>query len=121
GSKHDCGVSAYCRLADPGPRGHGAANEKTILLSWGGAMERRFRGKSGVQVSALSFGAMTFGGEGMMAMVGNTQEAEADRLVGICIEGGINFFDTADAYSNGRSEEILGHALRDKRHDVVLA
>jgi aryl-alcohol dehydrogenase-like predicted oxidoreductase len=84
-------------------------------------MERRLLGKSGLQVSALSFGAMTFGGEGMMAMVGNTQEAEADRLVGICIEGGINFFDTADAYSNGRSEEILGHALRDKRHDVVLA
>jgi aryl-alcohol dehydrogenase-like predicted oxidoreductase len=84
-------------------------------------MERRLLGKSGLSVSVLSFGAMTFGGLGMMAMVGNTQEAEAERLVDICIDGGINLFDTADAYSNGRSEEILGHALKGKRHDVVLA
>jgi aryl-alcohol dehydrogenase-like predicted oxidoreductase len=85
------------------------------------AMERRLLGKSGLSVSVLSFGAMTFGGLGMMAMVGNTQEEEAERLVNICIDGGINLFDTADAYSNGRSEEILGHALKGKRQDVVVA
>jgi aryl-alcohol dehydrogenase-like predicted oxidoreductase len=84
-------------------------------------MERRLLGKSGLQVSVLSFGAMTFGGEGMLAMVGQTQQEEANRLVGICIDGGINLFDTADAYSNGKSEEILGHALRGKRQDIVLA
>jgi aryl-alcohol dehydrogenase-like predicted oxidoreductase len=84
-------------------------------------MEKRLLGKSGLQVSVLSFGAMTFGGEGMFAMVGKTQQDEADRLVGICLDGGINLFDTADAYSNGRSEEILGQALRGKRHDAVLA
>ena len=84
-------------------------------------MERRLLGTSGLQVSALSFGAMTFGGEGMFAMVGKTQQDEADRLVGICIDGGINLFDTADVYSGGRSEEILGESLCGKRHDVVLA
>jgi aryl-alcohol dehydrogenase-like predicted oxidoreductase len=57
----------------------------------------------------------------MFAMVGKTQQDEADRLVGICLDGGINLFDTADAYSNGKSEEILGQALRGKRHDAVLA
>jgi aryl-alcohol dehydrogenase-like predicted oxidoreductase len=84
-------------------------------------MEKRLLGKSGLQVSVLSFGAMTFGGEGMFAMVGKTQQDEADRLIGICLDGGINLFDTADAYSNGRSEEILGHSLRGKRQDIVLA
>src|ERR1700731_3980492 len=84
-------------------------------------MERRLLGKSGLQLSVLSFGAMTFGGEGMFAMVGKTQQEEAERLVGICLDGGINLFDTADAYSDGRSEQILGYALRNKRHDAVLA
>jgi aryl-alcohol dehydrogenase-like predicted oxidoreductase len=84
-------------------------------------MEKRLLGKSGLQVSVLSFGAMTFGGEGMFGFMGKTQEEEAERLVGVCMDGGINLFDTADAYSNGRSEEILGYALRDKRHDAVLA
>ena len=84
-------------------------------------MEKRLLGKSGLQVSVLSFGAMTFGGEGMFAMVGKTQQDEADRLVSICFDGGINLFDTADAYSNGKSEEILGRALGKKRHDAVLA
>jgi aryl-alcohol dehydrogenase-like predicted oxidoreductase len=72
-------------------------------------------------VSALSFGAMTFGGEGMFAMVGQTQQQEADRLVSICFEGGINLFDTANAYSNGKSEEILGQSLKSRRHEAVLA
>jgi aryl-alcohol dehydrogenase-like predicted oxidoreductase len=84
-------------------------------------MERRLLGKSGLQVSVLSFGAMTFGGEGMFGFMGKTQEEEAERLVGICMDGGINMFDTADAYSNGRSEEILGYALRNKRQEAVLA
>jgi aryl-alcohol dehydrogenase-like predicted oxidoreductase len=84
-------------------------------------MDMRRLGHSGLQVSALSFGAMTFGGDGMFAMVGRTGESEAERLVGLCLDAGINLFDTADAYSAGRSEEILAHALGTKRHDVVIA
>ena len=84
-------------------------------------MEKRRLGNSGLMVSVLSFGAMTFGGEGMFAMVGKTQQEEANRLVSICLEGGINLFDTANAYSNGKSEEILGSSLKGRRHEVVLA
>jgi aryl-alcohol dehydrogenase-like predicted oxidoreductase len=84
-------------------------------------MEMRRLGHSGLMVSALSFGAMTFGGDGMFAMVGRTAEDEATRLIDICLDVGINLFDTADAYSNGRSEEILAHALGSRRHDVVIA
>ncbi|HTJ65432.1 MAG TPA: aldo/keto reductase [Alphaproteobacteria bacterium] len=83
-------------------------------------MQKRHLGKSGLKVSALSYGAMTFGGEGMFGFMGKTQEEEAERLCGICFDAGITSFDTADAYSNGRSEEILGYALRNKRHDVEI-
>ena len=84
-------------------------------------MEMRFLGRSGLQVAAFSFGAMTFGGEGMFQLIGKTEEQEADRLVGLCIDAGINLFDTADAYSAGRSEEILGKALGSKRTQMILA
>ena len=84
-------------------------------------MEQRFLGKSGLQVSALSFGAMTFGGEGMFSVIGKTEQAEADRLVGICLDAGITLFDTADAYSNGRSEEMLGRALAGNRAKAIIA
>jgi aryl-alcohol dehydrogenase-like predicted oxidoreductase len=84
-------------------------------------MEMRRLGNSGLMVSALSFGAMTFGGEGTFAVVGSTVHAEAERLIGLCLDAGINLFDTADAYSEGRSEEILAHALGNKRHEVVIA
>ena len=84
-------------------------------------MEMRLLGKSGLSVSTLSFGAMTFGGEGMFSMVGRTQEEEARRLIDLCLDAGVNLFDTADAYSNGRSEEILAHALGPKRKQVVIA
>jgi len=84
-------------------------------------MEMRLLGKSGLGVSTLSFGAMTFGGDGMFSMVGRTQEEEAKRLIDLCLDAGINLFDTADAYSAGRSEEILAHALSDRRHQVVIA
>ena len=84
-------------------------------------MEMRLLGKSGLKVSTLSFGAMTFGGEGMFSMVGRTQEDEARRLVDLCLDAGVNLFDTADAYSGGRSEEILAHALGARRKQVVIA
>jgi aryl-alcohol dehydrogenase-like predicted oxidoreductase len=64
---------------------------------------------------------MTFGGKGFWKNIGQVEQKEANELVSTAIEGGINFFDTADVYSEGRSEEILGKALGSKRKDIVLA
>jgi aryl-alcohol dehydrogenase-like predicted oxidoreductase len=84
-------------------------------------MNYRFLGKTGLRVSELCFGTMTFGGQGVYAAIGATAQAEADRLVGTCLEAGVNFFDTADTYSMGLAEQILGKALGARRKDVVLA
>lgn len=84
-------------------------------------MEYRLLGASGLEVSVLSFGTMTLGGEGRFAAMGNIQVEEARRLVEICIEAGVNLFDTADIYSTGKSEEVLGRALGARRKDIVLA
>ena len=84
-------------------------------------MEYRLLGASGLEVSALTFGTMTIGGEGRFAAMGNVQVEEARRQVEICIEAGVNVFDTADMYSNGKSEEVLGKALGARRKDVVVA
>src|ERR1035441_2760642 len=84
-------------------------------------MKTRFLGNSGVRVSELCFGPMTFGGKVFLKTIGEVEQKEADELVNIAIEGGINFFDTADVYSEGRSEEILGKALGNKRKDIILA
>ncbi len=84
-------------------------------------MEFRFLGNSGLEVSVISFGTMTLGGEGRFAAMGNVQVDEARRLVDICLEAGVNTFDTADMYSFGKSEEVLGQALGTRRRDVVLA
>jgi aryl-alcohol dehydrogenase-like predicted oxidoreductase len=84
-------------------------------------MNYRSLGKTGLRVSELCFGTMTFGGEGLYSAIGTTAQAEADRLVSVCLEVGINFFDTADTYSGGVSEQILGKALGARRKNVVLA
>ena len=84
-------------------------------------MEYRLLGASGLEVSALSFGTMTLGGEGRFAAMGNVQVEEARRQVEICIDAGVNLFDTADIYSFGKSEEVLGQALGARRKDIVLA
>jgi aryl-alcohol dehydrogenase-like predicted oxidoreductase len=84
-------------------------------------MNYRSLGRTGLRVSELCFGTMTFGGEGLYKTIGATEQAEADRLVGLCLDAGINFFDTADVYSAGRSETILGKALGARRTEVVLA
>ncbi len=84
-------------------------------------MNTRFLGNTGVRVSELCFGAMTFGGKGYWKNIGQVEQKEADELVNTAIEGGINFFDTANVYSEGRSEEILGKALGNRRRDIVLA
>jgi len=84
-------------------------------------MEYRLLGASGLEVSVLSFGTMTLGGEGRFAAMGNVQVEEARHQIDICVEAGINLFDTADIYSFGKSEEVLGQALGARRKDIVLA
>ncbi|MBU1095883.1 MAG: aldo/keto reductase [Stygiobacter sp. RIFOXYC12_FULL_38_8] len=84
-------------------------------------MKYRTLGDTGVLISELCFGTMGFGGTDMWANVGKTQQDEADRLVGIAIDAGINFFDTANIYSTGISEQILGKSLATKRKNVILA
>ena len=85
-------------------------------------METRFLGRSGLKVSALGFGAGTFGGKGpLFGAWGNTGVAQARRLIDISLDAGVNFFDTADVYSDGASESILGEALRGRRDRVVLS
>src|SRR5690348_162736 len=90
-------------------------------VSSGERMEYRMLGASGLEVSVLSFGTMTLGGEGRFAAMGNVQVEEARRQIEICIEAGVNLFDTADIYSFGKSEEVLGQALGTRRKDIVLA
>jgi aryl-alcohol dehydrogenase-like predicted oxidoreductase len=84
-------------------------------------MKMRFLGKTGIKVSELCFGTMTFGGSGYWTIVGQVGQSEADALVGMALDGGLNFFDTADVYSQGRAEEIFGRAISLRRKDIVLA
>src|SRR5580698_3016123 len=85
-------------------------------------MEYRLLGGSGLKVSALSFGTGTFGGSGEFFKAwGATDVAEARRLIDICFEAGINLFDTANVYSHGQSEEILGKALAGKRDKALIS
>jgi aryl-alcohol dehydrogenase-like predicted oxidoreductase len=85
-------------------------------------MEYRHLGRSGLRVSALSFGVATFGGGNEFFKAwGETGVEEARRLVGLCIDAGVNLFDTANGYSNGLAEEILGEALRGKREQVLIS
>ena len=82
-------------------------------------------GQTGLFVSELCLGTMTFGGgDDMWGKIGQLDQDAADTLVRTAVEGGINFFDTADVYSGGRSEEITGQAIRNlglKREEIVVA
>jgi aryl-alcohol dehydrogenase-like predicted oxidoreductase len=84
-------------------------------------MEYRQLGRSGLRISALTMGTMTFGGEGAFSYVGNTGVDEARRQIDLCLEAGVNTIDTADVYSAGRSEEIVGAAIAGRRDDIILA
>jgi aryl-alcohol dehydrogenase-like predicted oxidoreductase len=85
-------------------------------------MDYRRLGASGLKVPLLSFGAGTFGGSGPLFSHWGTSDArEARRLVDICLEAGVNLFDTADVYSNGASEEVLGEAIKGRRADVLIS
>lgn len=85
-------------------------------------MEYRQLGGSGLKVPVLSFGTATFGGgNDFFKAWGNTQVEEATRLIDICLDAGINLFDTADVYSQGLSEEILGKAIEGKRNRLLIS
>ena len=85
-------------------------------------MNYRQLGYSGLKVSALSFGTGTFGGGSEFFRAwGQTTVDEAKRLIDICVDAGINLFDTADVYSNGLAEEILGKALAAKRQSLLIS
>jgi aryl-alcohol dehydrogenase-like predicted oxidoreductase len=85
-------------------------------------MEYRQLGRSGLKVSTLSFGAATFGGQGeFFQAVGQTDAGEARKLLGICQEAGVNLIDTADVYSGGLSEEIVGKAIAGHRHEWLIS
>ncbi|WP_428229922.1 aldo/keto reductase [Flavobacterium sp.] len=86
-------------------------------------MEYRFLGASGLKVPVLSFGTATFGGgNDFFKAWGSTQAEEAKRLIDICLEAGVNLFDTADIYSDGLAEEVLGKAIAGKqRGDLLLS
>ena len=84
-------------------------------------MEKRLLGQTGLRVSSLSFGKMTFAGKGRFAPVGATQVDGACELIARCVEAGVNLIDTADVYSFGAAEEVLGQALAGRRDEVLLA
>ena len=85
-------------------------------------MEYRSLGASGLKVPVLSFGAGTFGGSGPLFSAWGTSDAsQARRLVDICLDAGVNLFDTADVYSDGASEETLGSAIKGRRDAVLIS
>ena len=84
-------------------------------------MKTHYLGKSGIKVSELALGTWTFGTNESFKRLGEVNQREADSLVNLALDKGINFFDTADVYSEGQSEEILGKALGKRRKYVVLA
>src|SRR5580692_7910603 len=84
-------------------------------------MEYRRLGSSGLTVPALSFGTGTFGGVGRLAAWGSTDATEARRLVDVCLDAGVSMFDTADIYSLGESERVLGAAIKGRRDKVLIS
>ena len=85
-------------------------------------MEYRQLGGSGFMVPALCLGTGTFGGRGEFFKAwGGSDVAEATRLVDVCLEAGLTMFDSADGYSGGLAEEILGQAIRGRRDQVIIS
>ena len=85
-------------------------------------METRRLGRSGFSVPVLSFGTGTFGGSNEFFRAwGSTGNDEATRMVDICLDAGLNMFDSADTYSGGMAETVLGHAIRGRRDKVIVS
>lgn len=85
-------------------------------------MQYRHLGASGLKVPVLSFGTGTFGGTGpLFGAWGTSDAAEARRLIDICLDAGVNLFDSADVYSGGASEQVLGEAIKGRRDQVLIS
>ena len=84
-------------------------------------MEYRPLGRSGFKVPVLTLGTGTFGGKAGLAAWGATDAQEATRLVDICLEHGLTMFDSADIYSGGAAEEVLGAAIKGRRDKVLIS
>src|SRR6201996_3561243 len=84
-------------------------------------MEYRLLGRSGFSVPVLTLGTGTFGTKGPLQAWGHTDEKAATRLVDICLEHGLTMFDSADIYSNGAAEEVLGAAIKGRRDKVLIS
>ena len=106
----------YCRCT---------LNKKIYTNTFAGKifrMEYRQLGHAGLRVPVLSFGTATFGGSGdFFKAWGSTDVKEAKRMIGLCMDAGVNFFDTANVYSKGISEQILGKAIEGVRNDVLIS
>jgi aryl-alcohol dehydrogenase-like predicted oxidoreductase len=88
----------------------------------GKIMEYRYLGRSGLKISTITMGTMTFGGAKVGSVTAVTEPADAARFIDLCIDAGVNLIDTANVYSRGLSEEIIGNALGGKRKgDVLIA
>jgi aryl-alcohol dehydrogenase-like predicted oxidoreductase len=83
-------------------------------------VEYRRLGRSGLMVSTLTMGTMTFGGRGIFADVGSVSANDVRNQIAICLDAGVNLLDTADAYSSGESERMIGEALQGRRDDVLV-
>ncbi len=83
-------------------------------------MDYRTLGRSGLKVSSLAMGTFTFGGRGPFGMVGAQEPSEAGRLVDTCIDHGVNLIDTANMYSSGRAEEIVGEVMAERDPDILI-
>src|SRR5258706_1674607 len=111
----------YRRARRPSGLGRPALppTEPVVILQ---TMEHRLLGRSGFKVPVLTLGTGTFGGKGdFFKGWGGTQAAEATRLVDICLEAGLTMFDSADGYSGGLAEEILGAAIRGTRDNGLIS
>lgn len=84
-------------------------------------MEYRQLGRSGLRVSAITLGTMTFGGTGKFQYVGRSDQSQATRMVDIAVDAGVNLLDTSDQYSMGTAEEMVGEAIKGKRDKVLVA
>ena len=87
-------------------------------------MHYRHFGKTGLYVSELCLGTMTFGGKGFWGAIGKLSSSEAEALIGTALDAGVNFIDTADVYSEGESEKFVGAALASlnrPRDQVIIA
>ena len=87
-------------------------------------MRYNYFGNTGLAVSELCFGTMTFGGDGIWKAIGSLQQQESSALIKASVDAGINFFDTANVYSYGQSETLLGNAIKElgiNRQEVVIA